>query len=133
MNFKDYTHDVPYPSMQGFTTKYIYKGGKLVATITPTPNEEAPTTVFESEFTEIPEKCVVETEVDGVAYKLALDAYHAAEQEVYDKFKNDLFADLGIADNPRRHVLFDKAWERGHSSGLQEIYNVACDLVELIE
>ena len=133
MNFDSYKNTLKYPLRKDFTRKFLYKSGKLVATITQTPNEEAPTTVFESEFTEIPEKCVVETEVDGVAYKLAFDAYHAAEQAVYDNFKNDLFADLGISDNPRRHVLFAKAWERGHSSGLQEIYNVACDLVELIE
>lgn len=133
MNFDSYKNTLKYPLRKDFTRKFLYKSGKLVATITPTPNEEAPTTVFESEFTEIPEKCVVETEVDGVAYKLAIDAYHAAEQAVYDNFKNDLFADLGISDNPRRQVLFSKAWERGHSSGLREIYNVACDLVELIE
>lgn len=133
MNFKDYTHDVPYPSMQGFTTKYIYKGGKLVATLMYSPQNPEPTTIFEYGYSVIPKDPVVENVIDNVRYTAALDAYHAAEQEVYDKFKNDLFADLGIADNPRRHVLFDKAWERGHSSGLSEIYNVASDLVELIE
>ena len=133
MNFDSYKNTLRYPLRKDFTRKFVYKGGKLVATISPHPQNESPVTVFESGVTEIPENAVVETELDDAAHKLALAAYHAAEQAVTDKFANDLFADLGIANNPRRHVLFAKAWERGHSSGLQEIYNVACDLVELIE
>lgn len=133
MNFDSYKNTLKYPLRKDFTRKFVYKSGKLVATITPDPSADSPTTVFESGFTKIPENSVFETEMDDAAHRLALDAYHAAEQAVYDTFKNDLFADLGISDNPRRQVLFSKAWERGHSYGLQEIYNVACDLVELIE
>lgn len=133
MNFDSYKNTLKYPLRKDFARQFVYKGGKLVATISHHPQNESPVTVFESGFTKIPEIAVVETEIDDAAHKLALAAYHAAEQEVYDRFKNALFVDLGIANNPRRHVLFAKAWERGHSSGLQEIYNVACDLVELIE
>lgn len=133
MNFKDYTHNIPYPVKRAFTTDYVYKGGKLVATRHYSSKYSGPTTIFEYGYSVIPDNHTIESVVDDARYKVALDAYHAAEQAVYDKFKNDVFADLGISDNPRRQVLFSKAWERGHSSGLQEIYNVACDLVELIE
>ena len=133
MNFDSYKNTLKYPLSKDFTRKFVYKSGKLVATISPHPQNEAPVTVFESGFTEIPERAIVETEIDAARYKVALDAYRAAEQAVNDKFKNDLFKDLGIEDNPRRDKLYSKAWELGHSSGLQEIYNVACDLVELIE
>jgi hypothetical protein len=50
-----------------------------------------------------------------------------------DQFYTDVKDDLGITNNPKADKLMSKAWERGHSSGYQEVYNCACDLVELIE
>lgn len=50
----------------------------------------------------------------------------------FDQFKNDLFEELSITDNPKRELLFQKAWELGHSSGYSEVYLYACDLVDLI-
>lgn len=58
---------------------------------------------------------------DKMKYKNALD-----------EFKNDLFEELGITENPKRDILFAKAWENGHSSGLYEVYSISNDLVELI-
>lgn len=62
--------------------------------------------------------------------------YNDINQKVRDRmeeFKNDLFEELGITNNPKREKLFNKAWEHGHAYGFYEVYNVACDLVELIE
>lgn len=59
-------------------------------------------------------------------------AYLAEEARIYEQFKQDLFNDLGIEDNPKRELLFSKAWERGHSAGYHEVYSVAQDLVDLI-
>ena len=47
-------------------------------------------------------------------------------------FTNDLFADLGIEDNPKRDLLFLHAWNMGHSAGFKEVYLYASELVELI-
>lgn len=57
-------------------------------------------------------------------------AEHASE--LHNQFKQELFEELGIADNPKRELLFSRAWEQGHSAGYDEVYTCACDLVELI-
>lgn len=49
-----------------------------------------------------------------------------------EEFKCDLFKDLDIEDNPKRELLYDKAWEMGHAYGLSEVYSKACDMVDLI-
>lgn len=43
-----------------------------------------------------------------------------------------IFEDLGIYDNPKRFLLWEKAWDLGHSAGYHEVYGCALDLVELI-
>jgi hypothetical protein len=60
-------------------------------------------------------------------------AYDAREKEIMETFTNDLFEDLGITDNPKRYKLYSIAWEMGHSSGFQEVYNYALQLVDLIK
>lgn len=65
-------------------------------------------------------------------YKKLMGAYHADETRLREKFKKDLFDYLGIEDNPKRDLLFDKAWEMGHSSGFSEVVTCADDLVDLI-
>lgn len=55
------------------------------------------------------------------------------QTELHEQFKKELFDELGIADNPKREKLFSKAWEQGHGCGYAEVYNYACDLVDLIQ
>ncbi len=61
------------------------------------------------------------------------DAYHAEESRLTEMFKTDLYEEYGVSDNPKRNVLFSKAWSMGHSSGLNEVLNYFDDLVELIQ
>jgi len=49
-----------------------------------------------------------------------------------EQFKIDLFDDLDICDNTKRHKLYSIAWDIGHASGLHEVYDNAEKLVELI-
>jgi hypothetical protein len=64
--------------------------------------------------------------------KAIWQAYQDEKQRIYLQFKQDVFAELDIEDNPKRDLLFDKAWERGHACGLHEVFMYAEDLVELI-
>jgi hypothetical protein len=61
------------------------------------------------------------------------EAYYLEEARLRKMFEEDLFANLGITDNPKRHKLLQKAWGMGHSAGYSEVYSYASDLVELIE
>lgn len=49
------------------------------------------------------------------------------------EFKNDLFIEFGVKDNPMSDKCYSLAYEYGHSSGYNEIYNYFCDLVDLIK
>jgi predicted nucleic acid-binding protein len=71
-------------------------------------------------------------ELEVEVYKKKKDSYHAGLADAEDRFKKDLFEDLGITNHPKAERLFSKAWERGHSSGMYEVYLVAQDLVDLI-
>jgi len=58
---------------------------------------------------------------------------HGKEQlDLRRKFKKELEEEFATVNNPKKDVLFSKAYERGHSSGMEEVYNVYADLVELI-
>ena len=63
----------------------------------------------------------------------AFAAYQADTVRLDKEFRADLFAELGITNNPKRDLLFEKAWDMGHSFGYDEVVDRALDLVELIE
>lgn len=46
--------------------------------------------------------------------------------------KIEMFKELGIADNPKREMLWDVAYDLGHSVGIDKIFLYMEDLVELI-
>lgn len=68
-----------------------------------------------------------------VEIKKIRDEMHQKTDDRMNEFENDLYEDLDIVDNPKRKKLFNKAWEMGHAYGFGEVYNMACDLVELIK
>ncbi len=72
-------------------------------------------------------------EKKSLIYKEKMEIYQTVDAEIHDNFRKDLFEDLGISNNPKKDLLYSKAWENGHSAGFSEVYNVACDLVDLIK
>jgi len=62
----------------------------------------------------------------------AWNAYREETVGLVQMFKQDLFIDLGIQDNPKREKLFEIAWNMGHSSGYSEVYNYAREIADLI-
>ena len=65
--------------------------------------------------------------------KEAIKEYRAEIFSLENKFKEDLFAEYGVENNPKRELLYSKAWELGHSSGLNEVAIHFSDLVDLIQ
>lgn len=49
-----------------------------------------------------------------------------------NEFKNDIAVENGIENHPKLNILWNKAWEHGHSSGLGEVQYYFEDLMELI-
>lgn len=76
-----------------------------------------------------------------VSYKEAkVDPAKDAQRKGYDvdskrrhaEFKVDAFAELNITNHPKANLLFEKAWEEGHSNGYSEVWYHMQDLVDLI-
>lgn len=124
MYFSKYVNIIPYPSSDAFTTTFWYRAGQVVC-------KQKPGESLAGGFDTT--KCVKEKVTDEVAFKKAKVAYAVEQQRIMAEFKCDLFEELGIANHPMREKLYSKAWEDGHSSGFQEVYNCALNLVDLIE
>lgn len=59
--------------------------------------------------------------------------FEKKSREAIEQFKHDLYEDSGVENNPKRDLLFSKAWELGHSSGFTEVVCYFNDLVDLIK
>lgn len=130
MNFDQMYRDlldeagVKYPSKSDYTTYFAYKNGESKKFDT---YEEA------KKFSNN-----IESNVDKNAYEAARKAYNQvsseAEAKVIQAMKNEIG---GYGDNERDKKLFDlaygKAYEDGHHSGFNEIYNYLLDYDDLIQ
>ena len=74
-------------------------------------------------------KVLFHTLQDRKSYK----EYRDETFNLQDKFKEDLFVEYKVENNPKRELLYSKAWQRGHSAGLNEVALHFSDLVELIQ
>ena len=106
MNFKLYENTIPYPVKSHF---------KKIQTRTFTTGETDSISVLDIE-----------------SYQQAKQDYQQREQEILNPFKLDLFEELGILDNPKKELLFEKAWSYGHDEGLERVFEYAEELVDLI-
>ena len=133
MNFDKYINRKDCPAIADFTHTYYYSGGKAVAVKEPDGNHYLILSDGSRRWTDkVPRHGAHEKVVDTESYNALRNEWDAEESRLYELFKQDLFEELGISDNPRRRLLFTKAWERGHAYGYAEVYNVALDLVDLI-
>ncbi len=77
------------------------------------------------------------TDVRGMYEKIKAEydekkaAYNKEEGRLHLEFKLDLLDEFGLDKLPNADAIYDYAWNRGHSSGFYEIYNVMNDLAEL--
>jgi hypothetical protein len=72
-------------------------------------------------------------ETAKTAYTQSAALYREDEGRLLAKFREDLELEFGTKDHPKAGVLFSKAWEHGHSSGLGEVYTAYEDLAELLD
>lgn len=60
-------------------------------------------------------------------------AHHAETDRLHTMFKADLLEELDLTRHPKADLLFAKAWDRGHSCGLQGVVDEAYELAELLD
>ncbi|CAM6054528.1 unnamed protein product [Sphagnum tenellum] len=68
-----------------------------------------------------------------VPYSKATRAeYRADTRRLINEFRVDLENEFGLTNHPKAELLFEKAWDRGHAGGFQEVYHHYDDLSELL-
>jgi len=65
-------------------------------------------------------------------YDEQMKIYRDESDKRSSEFINDLFEEFGVVGNPKADKCFSIAYEMGHSSGYQEVWNYFSELVELI-
>ena len=76
-----------------------------------------------------------QVELNKVVYQNKIDEYQKEENKRFELFKTDLIAVISyIADlkENQAEVIFNKAWEEGHSEGLEEVIIQAEELTYFI-
>lgn len=105
----------------------------------PRKREEIAKSVYNANFFDPSNfKTLKEKQREEARLKKIIDKAYSKEIEksflLSEEFRNDLFLELDIVDNPKRELLYDKSCEIGFkTNGLKGIYNAAIILVDLIK
>lgn len=118
------TPPIPYPNKRDYITLYAYDNGMCLYR----GNDYTRKQLEDTHST-----AVVQEVFEKLLYKADLERYNECIQELTDEFKKDLFEEFGVTDNPKRERAYAYAWDKGHASGLGEVYNEFSDIVELIK
>ena len=115
-----------YPNKNNYYTFYVYDKGVVLWS---GPNWEKDKAELKEEYP----NALIQEVLDEEAYRAHLKEYNDESAKLHREFRDDLFEDYGVSDNPKRFKCFELAWEHGHSSGLEEVYGYFGDFVELIQ
>ena len=116
---------IPYPKKQDFILFNAYSKGAVIGT----KLTKADLDKLKTEKSGV----VSEPEYNDVEYRKAMSAYSDHQAVIRQVFTWGLFYLSGIMDNPKAPKLFSIAYEKGHSSGFQEVANEFDDMLELIK
>ncbi len=120
---KDFSYyergNVLYPLKKNYTKYFVYSEGKLLYT-----------TDYGESVPDEYKGYTIENKFDKVGYLRHINDYQEEMARLLEEFKQDLFKELGIEDNPKREILYDKACSMDGS--LSMIYENASELVDLI-
>jgi hypothetical protein len=118
-----------YPHRNDYITFYVYDKGSCIA------EEKSGLVTSSTTKSHLSKKypnAVIQEVLDKEAYEAHRKEYNDESAKLHQEFVKDLFEEYGVTDNPKRFKCFDLAWEHGHPSGYEEVYNYFGDFVDLI-
>ena len=65
-------------------------------------------------------------------YEEELHAYQVRKNNLEEEFQKDLIEENDLTGHPKAALLYIKAWDHGHASGLDEVMYWFNDLAELL-
>jgi hypothetical protein len=113
-----------YPNKKDYITSYVYDMG-VVLWSGPTWEKN------KAELKEEYPNALIQEVLDEEGYKKHQKQYGEETHKLHEEFVNDLFENFNVTDNPKRYKALHYAQEKGN--GYSGIYDVFCDIVELIE
>lgn len=126
----DYVNKVPYLFKANYEKFYVYSQGKVIVDgLVILDHDERDTKRAEWKAAGYTAELI--TDRDGM--KAARQAYQEENNRLELKFRADLEADYDMTGHPKADLLFQKAWDQGHSSGYAEVANTYDDLYELVK
>jgi hypothetical protein len=73
-----------------------------------------------------------EFEKKEITYQTEVEKSQDEDSRLFDLFKKDLFEELGIKNHSKKEKIFSYAWEKAYSSGFNEVFCVAENLVKAL-
>ncbi len=70
-------------------------------------------------------------EKDMVEYRKLEEAYRRKVADLEAEFRKDLLEEFGLTNHPKADKIYSYVWDKGHSSGYGEMYNIMSDLADL--
>lgn len=119
------------PKKLDYTTTWWYKHGKTVASRSGNGPIMSTTDVAPMPYQYLTD-CIKESQVDSVAYKNDTIEYNRNVELLNSEFETALYDYLGIADHPKRKVLYNLANEFAVGSSMPSVVEVADELIELL-
>jgi hypothetical protein len=119
-------YQIQYPNKKDYITLYVYDKGICV---TKSFGFQKSKRQLMDEYP----NAVIQEVLNEEGYKTHQKQYVEEVHKLHGEFINDLFENFNVSDNPKRHRAFELAWDKGHASGLEEVYNEFYDLVDLIK
>jgi hypothetical protein len=113
-----------YPNKRDYINYYAYDKGECLY-------KGSPFYTSKQKVKEVYPNAVIQEVLDEDTYKAHLKEYKDECSKLREEFAKDLFEDFGVSDNPKRYKALHYAQEKGNE--YREIYDIFCDIVELIE
>ena len=120
----------PYPNKKDYTTYYVYDKGECICE---EKSGSVTGSITKSHLNQKYPNAVIQEVLDEDAYKAHRKEYEDERNKLHQEFVKELFEEFGVCNNPKSIRCFQLAWEHGHSSGYEEVYNYFADFVTLIE
>ena len=120
------TTSITYPRSTDYTTYYVYDKGKTIWHGSYNEYKNNKDVSFPKGFT-------FQKIVDSDALKEHAAKYREEYNRLLREFKEDLFEEFGVSQNPKREQCYSLAYEDAHSYGLESVYDKFSELVELIK
>ena len=71
--------------------------------------------------------------INTLTYTDDRPAWMAEQGRLMNLFESDLAAEYDMTDHPKRGMLWAKAWEEGHGSGLSDVEHWYSELWNLVQ